>query len=95
MNISKDFDSKEEFLRFIRIVEKKFGIENKELFEDELLKLIVESSKENVGIDVDEIENSLFDIIFRYATVDLKENTKNIKNEINSIEEEFYGPKES
>jgi hypothetical protein len=91
MNINKDFDSKEEFVRFVRIVESKFAIEDKKRFEDELLKLIKESGLENVGMDIDEIENSFFDIIFRYSTIDLKENTKNVKNELSKIEEEFYG----
>ena len=95
MNINKDFDSTEEFIRFVRIIENKFAIEDKNSFEDELLKLIRESSKENVGIDVDEIENSFFDIIFRYSTIDLTENTRNIKNEISAIEEDLYGSKES
>lgn len=91
MNINKDFDSKEEFIRFVRVIEDKFKIKEMESFEEELLKLIKESGLENVGMDIDEIENSFFNIIFRYATVDLKENTKNIKNELGKIEEELYG----
>lgn len=92
ITISTDFeDAKEEFIRFIRAIEFKFDIKDKDDFENELLKLIREGSNEKIGIDVDEFENSFFEVIRKHSSLSLEDNIKKIKEELEIIKEESNG----
>lgn len=92
VNIINEFeDPKEEFIRFIRAIEYKFDIDDKNNFEDEILKLIREATKENISLDVDEFENSFFEKIRQYSSLSLDDNVNKIKEEFEVIKEESNG----
>lgn len=88
--IRTDFeDSKEEFIKFITAIEYKFEIKKKDEFEDEILKLIREGVDvyNKSAIDIDAFENSFFDIIYKYSTIDFEENIDRIQSELERLKE--------
>lgn len=83
MEMNLNFENtQEEFIRFIRAIEAKFDIRNKEVFEDDILKLIRENIKENVGTDIDKFENTFFEIIRKHSSLDLSKNIEGVKKEM-------------
>jgi hypothetical protein len=76
---------KEDFYEFIKAIEKKFQINEKKSFEKKFLKLVEKGTTSKTPLEINEFENSFFNIIKEFSSLSLKDNISYMEKEIISV----------